>query len=122
MGAVAKNGIKSLDEAEDIAKAGKNALEEVAGKVNTINPNDLMPNQNLRMGRNKFNKFVEDIKTYGIQEPIKYVEYNGKKYVVDGHHRLSVAKRLGLKEVPIEKVELPYLGYKSVEDLLNWGD
>ena len=47
LGAVAKNGIKSLDEvsdtmkatdkaldgAEDIAKAGKNALDEVAGKV-----------------------------------------------------------------------------------------
>lgn len=47
-----------------------------------------------------------------------YVEHNGTKYVVDGHYRLSVAKKLILKEVPIEQVKLPYKGYKTVEDLL----
>lgn len=46
---------------------------------------------------------MDDIKVNGIQEPIKYVEYNGQKYVVDGHHRLLAAKRLGLTEVPIER-------------------
>ena len=61
---------------------------------------------------------MDDIKVNGIQEPIKYVEYNGLKYVVDGHHRLLAAKRLGLTEVPIERVELPYEGYSTIEDLL----
>ncbi|MBU3131869.1 ParB/RepB/Spo0J family partition protein [Clostridium gasigenes] len=73
------------------------------------------------MGKNKFNKFVETIKKEGIKEPIKYVEYNGKKYVVDGHHRLQAAKRAGIGDVPVEKVDLPYLGYKTIEDLL-WSD
>ena len=50
------------------------------------------------------NALMDDIKVNGIQESIKYVEYNGQMYVVDGHHRLLAAKRLGLTEVPIEKL------------------
>lgn len=64
------------------------------------------------------NALMDDIKTNGIQESIKYVEYNGQTYVVDGHHRLSAAKRLGSTEVLIEKVDLPYAGYNTIGDLL----
>ena len=74
------------------------------------------------MGRNKFNKFLQNIKENGIKESIKYIELDGKKYVVDGHHRLAAAKRLGLLEIPIEEVQLPYLGYSTIDDLLCWGD
>ena len=42
----------------------------------------------------------------------------GTKYVVDGHHRLQAAKDLKLKNIPIEKVSLPYKGYKTIDDLL----
>lgn len=49
------------------------------------------------------------------------MEYEGEMYVVDGHHRLLAAKRLGLTEVPVERVELPFSGYNPVEDLL-WMD
>jgi ParB-like chromosome segregation protein Spo0J len=38
--------------------------------------------------------------------------------VVDGHHRLKAAKQLGLKEVPVEEVKLPYAGYKTTSDLI----
>ena len=68
------------------------------------------------------NKLTEQIKTDGeIKETIKYVEYNGKKYVVDGHHRLIAAKKLHFQEVPIEEVELTYKCYNTTEDLL-WCD
>ena len=67
------------------------------------------------------NALVEDIEKNGIQNPIKYVDYNGQMYVVDGHHRLLVAKRLKLSEVPVEKVQLPYAGYNTIDDLL-WFD
>jgi ParB-like chromosome segregation protein Spo0J len=53
----------------------------------------------------------------GIQEPIKYVEYNGSKYVVDGHHRLEIAKERGMESVPAQKVDLPFKGYRDVGDL-----
>ena len=49
------------------------------------------------------------------------MKYNGQIYVVDGHHRLISALNLGLTEVPVERLELPYLGYFTIEDLL-WFD
>ncbi|OPX41853.1 ParB-like nuclease domain protein [Ruminiclostridium hungatei] len=85
--------------------------------VSTLKTSELNTTQGLTMSKNQFKSFVETIKTEGIKEPIKYVEYNGQKYVVDGHHRLQAAKQLGIKDVPVEKVELPYKGYKIVEDL-----
>lgn len=64
------------------------------------------------------NKLIEQIKKDGgIKEPIKYVEYNGKMYVVDGHHRLIAAKKLGLENVPAQQVDLPFAGYRTVDDL-----
>ncbi len=29
---------------------------------------------------------LDDIRVSGINEPIKYVEYNGTRFIVDGHH------------------------------------
>ena len=66
-------------------------------------------------------EIVESIRKNGITESIKYVEHNGSKYVVDGHHRLRAAKQLGLDKIPTQKVSLPYKGYKTINDLL-WFD
>ncbi len=88
---------------------------ETASKTN---PFDLQPTHSQTLSKNKMNALMDDIKMNGIQEPIKYVEYNGRMYVVDGHHRLLAAKKLGLTEVPIEKVDLPYAGYNTIDDLL----
>lgn len=60
---------------------------------------------------------LDDIKENGIQDSVKYVEYQGEKYIVDGHHRFFAASTLGIKSVPAEAVSLPYQGYKSVADL-----
>ncbi len=46
---------------------------------------------------------------------------NRNKYVVDGHHRLLASKKIGLKDIPSKQVELPYSGYKTINDLL-WYD
>jgi hypothetical protein len=82
-----------------------------------LKSSELNTTHSITMSKNKFKSFVETIKNEGIKEPIKYVEYNGHKYVVDGHHRLEAAKQLGIKDVPVQKVELPYGGYKTVDDL-----
>ena len=55
---------------------------------------------------------------YGIQESIKYVEHNGVKYIVDGNHRFYSAQKLGIQSVPTQQVQLPYGGYKTLEDLI----
>ena len=65
------------------------------------------------------NSVKENIASHGIKEPIKYFEFNGTKYVVDGHHRLMAARELGLKSVPAESVNLPYKGYRNVLDLFE---
>ena len=52
-----------------------------------------------------------------ITESLKYVVRDGKKYLVNGHHRQRLAKQKGIKEVPAEQVELPYKGYKTEKDL-----
>ncbi len=45
--------------------------------------------------------------------------HNGKKYVVDGHHRLAAAKRAGFDSVPAVERQLPINGYKTASDLLD---
>ena len=83
--------------------------------------NALVPTHSQTSSNNRLKKLTSDIKENGILEPIKYIEYNGEKHVVDGHHRLLAAKRLGLTEVPAVEVTLPYAGYRTLEDLL-WFD
>ena len=60
---------------------------------------------------------MKSIAENGIKEPIKYIEDNGRKYIVDGHHRVMAAKHLGLGEVPAERVSFPYGQYKTPNDL-----
>ena len=88
----------------------------------TMSPYDLEPTHNLTMVRNKFNEFVKQIGNEGINEPIKFVEYNNTKFIVDGHHRVMAAKILGIKSVPVEEVTLPFKGYTTMEDLFFQGE
>ena len=91
-----------------------------SGGSNVENPFNLVPTHKLTMSKKAFKDFKDGIATDGhIKEPIRYVEHEGKKYIVDGHHRARAAKELGLQEVPTEKVSLPYKGYKQIEDLLG---
>lgn len=79
---------------------------------------ELTPTHYIPKSKSKMSVMFLDIKNNGISEPIKYVEYNGTKYIVDGHHRYYSALRLGLKNVPVEQVNLPYLGYRTAFDLM----
>ncbi|MBO7303712.1 MAG: ParB N-terminal domain-containing protein [Clostridia bacterium] len=86
----------------------------------TIDTYKLNPTHNLTKSKGKFKKFVKQVQQNGITEPIKYVKYNGKYYVVDGHHRLAAAKLLRYSTVPAIQVFLPYNNYFSYDDLHNW--
>ncbi|MFN5539768.1 MAG: ParB N-terminal domain-containing protein [Candidatus Melainabacteria bacterium] len=89
----------------------------VGGGTTTIRPFELEITHSTTMNRREFSLLKQNIAENGITDPIKYVEYNGNKYVVDGHHRLQAAKELGIQYVPAEKVQLPYKGYYSTDDL-----
>ena len=79
--------------------------------------NSLTPTHFIQHSKSKMKSLVQNIKANGIKEPIKYVEYKGSKYIVDGHHRYFAAQKLGIQNVPVKQVKLPYAGYNSIEDL-----
>lgn len=103
---------KFVDATNDMAKMAKHT---------GIITSNLNPTHMPTLSKKKYSELLDDIRKNGIKEPIKYVEHNGEKYVVDGHHRLKAAKELGIKNVPAEKVELPYKGYKTTDDIL-WSE
>jgi len=88
-----------------------------AQTVERVNPFKLVPTHALTHSRRVFMPLKADIKANGVQEPIKYVLHRGSKYIVDGHHRARAAKELGIQQVPVKRVELPFRGYRNLEDL-----
>jgi ParB-like chromosome segregation protein Spo0J len=63
---------------------------------------DLVPTHGLTQSRRAFEALKQSIARNGIRDPIKYVEANGRRYVVDGHHRLRAARELGIDNVPVQ--------------------
>jgi len=47
-----------------------------------------------------FTELEESIKQHGILQPLQIAEVNGQYVLIDGLHRLQIAKKLGLKTVP----------------------
>ena len=78
---------------------------------------DLGDTDGLTKGKNAMRALTRDVAKNGVRSPIKFVEHDGQRYVVDGHHRLRAAKQAGVKEVPVQEVDLPYAGYKTLNDL-----
>lgn len=88
------------------------SASKLAAKVGTY---EFEITHGITKSKSSFAKLKADIESNGIQQSIKFVEHNGKKFVVDGHHRLRAAKELGIKNIP---VQLRFGSYNSVEDLI----
>ncbi|GAA5786677.1 ParB/RepB/Spo0J family partition protein [Chitiniphilus shinanonensis] len=69
------------------------------------------------MSNKKFSSPAKYIRENGVQYPLVVTEYNGRLYVLDGHHRLFAAPRAGIRDVPVRMVDLPYSAYKTPADL-----
>ena len=111
---------KAKEKAEEKKNEDKIGSEGILDGVDVefTSPYDLQKTQPKTLSKKAMSRLVEDIRINGIKNPIKYVEYNGEKYIVDGHHRVLAAKELRIRSIPIQKVKLPYAGYKTIEDLL----
>ncbi|NJK64974.1 MAG: ParB N-terminal domain-containing protein, partial [Synechococcaceae cyanobacterium SM2_3_1] len=90
------------------------------GQIVQLLPRELIPTHGQTLSNNQLDKLCKNIRSNGIQDPIKFIERDGQKFVVDGHHRLICAKKLCLRNVPAQKVCLPYGGYQSEDDLLPY--
>lgn len=78
---------------------------------------ELVPTHSTTKSKREMRRFVSEVATNGITDPIKYVQFRGSKYIVDGHHRVIAAKMLKIYQVPAMRVDLPYAGYKTKDDL-----
>lgn len=56
-------------------------------------------------------ELAEDIKANGFKEPLilDFNPYNGQLKIAEGNHRLAVAKKLGLKQVPVIAMRSKYM-------------
>jgi ParB-like chromosome segregation protein Spo0J len=88
--------------------------------IEDIDPFALIPTHRPTMSASAFARFRLRVAAAGrIGRPLHYVEPEGRKYIVDGHHRARAAKELGFATVPAVRVTLPHLGYRGIEDLLG---
>lgn len=86
--------------------------------VTTVSRGSINPTHYFTKSKTQMKTLLDDIRVNGINEPIKYVENNGTRFIVDGHHWFYAAQRLGIENVPVQQVQLPYGGYKSDLDLM----
>lgn len=83
-------------------KANENKENVQMASTNEINTNE--KNGGYRT-QEQISKLTEDIKRNGIVKPIEVkINNDGSIEVVDGNHRLSIAKEIGLKEIPVKYV------------------
>jgi len=78
---------------------------------------DLNNTHGKTLSNRKYNDLRGQIMKDGIKRPLDVVKYNGAKYVVNGNHRLMIARDLGIKIVRVNYVGLPFLGYITPIDL-----
>jgi len=119
--ALAAGDIGKANEVTQMARVGEVAVTgevaEIASvrKAKSLSPYDLTPTHGT--GRSNLKKVEAQIKRDGgITEPVDYIESSGNKYIVDGHHRVQAAKKLGLSEVPVREQQLPFGNYRTTAD------
>lgn len=87
-------------------------------QINELSSKSLNPTHYITKSRTEMQNLLNNIRDNGIKNPIKFVEHNNVKYIVDGHHRFYSAQKLGIQNIPTQQVQLPYGGYKNIMDLM----
>lgn len=83
-----------------------------------VEPNSLIRTergQSWKIATGKVASIMGTAKTQGILEPVDVFLYNGKTYIINGHHRVEAAKRLN-QTVPVNYVTIPQ-GYSSAAEV-----
>ncbi|MBK8624878.1 MAG: ParB-like nuclease domain-containing protein [Saprospiraceae bacterium] len=104
--------------AQKVVTSLPSGVANASKAVSNLSTSSLNPTHYITKSKTTMQTLLNDIRANGIQESIKYVENNGVKYIVDGHHRFYAAQRLRIQNVPVQQVQLPYGGYKNIMDLM----
>lgn len=97
-------------------------------KIEYINVNDLRPYENNARQHEEYdvNAIADSIYMFGFNDPIGV--WSDENIIVEGHGRLMAAKKLGMKEVPIirldhmdEEERRGYaLAHNKIPELSSW--
>ena len=96
-----------------------NAMESSSTSIFVTS--ELIPTHAITKSKTQMQNLLNDVAANGVTEPVKYVEFNGQNYIVDGHHRFFSAQRAGISHIPVEQVPLPYGAYKTSQHLMMEG-
>jgi hypothetical protein len=83
-----------------------------------VRTHSLSGNKSSRLVRD----YAESMRTGGWQgEPIKVVENNGKRYIIDGHHRVEAARRAGIdvQYKIASPAEMAERGFDSIDEVIR---
>ena len=112
---------EALSQWTDPEKVLMGASILVGGLTPSMRTSSLKATQTITKSKAPMQTLLDDISKNGVKEPISYVRSGGKNYIVDGHHRFYSAQKLQIKNVPVQRVKLPFKGYKSAADLFKEG-
>ncbi|VUS93918.1 hypothetical protein SB6423_03384 [Klebsiella pasteurii] len=83
-------------------KGAKASTTQVVTK--NVNPGSLISRQNSNeMSGSQVKRIAKDMKAngYKVDKPVDVAIVNGKMIIIDGHHRAEVARKAGIKDIPV---------------------
>ena len=105
----AGKGLKLLAKGVEVVRAlrGGKATAETVEAVTFMNPKSLLGRQGPdEMSGSQIKRMTKDMNEDGYEgfDPIDVADVDGKKIIVDGHHRAAAASRAGIRMVPVRVV------------------
>ena len=104
-GKTAQNG--NIEQIAEMSKMPANFMQN--RPTYEVEIEKILPFMDDRMGyreSDKVEKLKESIKKNGIETPIELrTNANGEVTINDGHHRLQIAKELGIKNIPVRYLD-----------------
>jgi hypothetical protein len=120
IGKYVKGGSKLDDGAVASGLEGATQREVVEAANGKVSPGELVSRQGpSEMTGSKVKRLTKDMKENGFDpnQPVEYATVDGRKIIVDGHHRTEAAKNAGIKEIPAtEKQVSPEAASKLYDD------
>ena len=85
--------------------------------IEQLEPAPYNPRKRLNPGDPAYRKLEASLREFGLVEPLIWNERTG--HVVGGHTRLSILKKLGVKQAPVSVVRLSDEREKALNIVLN---